>query len=324
MTLAPESTKLTATDWATRVLEGSTRAAGRAITLIENSDTDSEEIAHVLYPHAGNAYVVGVTGPPGVGKSTLVDNLVQAYRQRRRRVGIIAVDPNSPFSGGAILGDRIRMMRHTVDPDVFIRSMGSRGHLGGVSLATANAKDVLDALGMDAIFLETVGVGQSELEVAEIADTTMVVLSPGQGDSVQSIKAGIMEIADIFVVNKADHPAAARTVADLNELLRLDSTRRPWTPPIIQTVATSEEGTEDLMAALDKHREFLQEGGELERRRRKRLQRQIIDIATRRIREDVLLPTADREGFEQVFDDVVSRRIDPFAAARLLQARSNT
>lgn len=321
MALAPEKVQTSPAGWASQVLARNVRAAGRAISLIENSDAAAEELIRTLYPHTGNAYTVGVTGPPGAGKSTLVDNLVQVIRIQQKRVGIIAVDPNSPFSGGAILGDRIRMMRHTVDPGVFIRSMGSRGHLGGVALATSHARDVLDAFGMDIVFLETVGVGQSELEVAEIADTTVVVLTPGQGDSVQSIKAGIMEIADIFAVNKADHPATARAVADLNELLRLDSQPREWTPTIIQTIATSEEGTAELWQAIGEHRAFLEDSGALSTRRRSRLERQILEIATRRVRDEMLLPTSDTPGFQEVLQAVSERRVDPFAAARQLQGR---
>lgn len=300
---------------------GRTRAAARAISMIEDDDPGVEGIVRDLYPSTGNAYVVGFTGPPGAGKSSLVDDIVHVIRQHQKKVGIIAVDPNSPFSGGAILGDRIRMMRHTVDPNVFIRSMGSRGHLGGLALATSRAVHVLDALGMDYVLLETVGVGQSELEIAETADTTIVVLMPGLGDSVQTIKAGIMEIADIFVVNKADHPAVQKTITDLRELLRLDSRPRNWTPPIVKTVAISEQGIDDLWEALAKHRAYLNDSGELAGRRRRRLQNQILEIAGRQLRERVLAPSIDSPHFQAILLRAAERRLDPFsAAAELLDA----
>jgi LAO/AO transport system kinase len=272
-----------------------------------------------LFPWTGNAYTVGFTGPPGAGKSTLVDDLVQLARAEGDRLGVIAVDPNSPFTGGAILGDRIRMMRHTVDPGVFIRSMGSRGHLGGLAPAAAQARDVLDAMGMSYVFLETVGVGQSELEVAELADTTVVVLTPGLGDSVQTIKAGIMEIADIFAVNKADQPDTERTVADLKELLRLDSRPRSWTPPIVKTVATAEEGTTPLWAAVHEHRRHLEVSGELSHRRRERMARRIVEIVTHRVRHEIVGPSAETPRFQTILDEVVERRTDPLTAASKLQ-----
>ncbi len=300
------------------ILRGSYRAAARAISMIEDGNSQSDSIVKAIYPHTGHAYTVGFTGPPGAGKSSLVDDLIQLVRKRSKKVGVIAVDPNSPFSGGAILGDRIRMMRHTVDPDVFIRSMGTRGHLGGLALAASRAAHVFDALGMDYIFLETVGVGQSELEVAHTADTTVVVLMPGLGDSVQTIKAGIMEIADIFVVNKADHPAVQKTVADLRELMRLDTRTRSWTPPVIKTVATREDGTEELWAAIEKHREFLEESGEKVSRRRSRLEGQIVEIAARQLRDEVLGPSSESQAFQKTLGRVVDREIDPFSAASLL------
>ena len=307
-------------DLTSKLLEGNRRAAGRIISLIEDGDAHADEIVRTIYPSTGDAYLVGFTGPPGAGKSTLVDDVVHIARGQGNRVGVIAVDPNSPFSGGAILGDRIRMMRHTVDSDVFIRSMGSRGHLGGLAEATSRAAYVLDAMGMDAVFLETVGVGQSELEVAELADTTIVVLMPGLGDGVQTIKAGIMEIADIFVVNKADHPAVNKTVADLKDLLRLDERPRDWTPPILKCVATSEEGVPELWEAVANHREFLESSGLLMAKRAKRLERQILDIATERLRAKVVSSSMHGEVFQSMLREVVARRIDPFSAAEQLLA----
>jgi LAO/AO transport system kinase len=303
------------------VRAGHKRAVAKAISLIEDEDPRMEEIMRHLFPYTGHAYVVGFTGPPGSGKSSLVDGVVQLLRTLEKRVAVIAVDPNSPFSGGAILGDRIRMMRHAVDRGVFIRSMGARGHLGGLSLATARAVHVLDASGVDYVLLETVGVGQSELEVAETADTTVVVLMPGLGDSVQTIKAGIMEIADIFVVNKADHPSVQKTVADLRELLRLDVRPRKWIPPIVKTVATREEGIADLWNAISKHQQFLEETSELEERRRVRLERQIVDLALRRLREHVLKPSIETPAFRDAVRRVLDRQLDPYTAAAQLSSK---
>lgn len=289
--------------------------------MIENGEPGAEDLIRRLYPSTGHAYVVGFTGPPGAGKSTLVDDVVHIVRGEAKRVGVIAVDPNSPFSGGAVLGDRIRMMRHTVDPGVFVRSMGSRGHLGGLSLAASQAKEVLDAFGVDYAFLETVGVGQSELEVAELADTTIVILTPGQGDSVQTIKAGILEIADIFVINKADHPALARLAADLRELLRLDTRPRLWVPPIVKTIATKEEGIAELWRAIGEHRTYLENSGELQARRRSHIERQIVDLAAAKLRQQILAPTADTAGLQEMVQEVMDRKLDPSAAGeRLLQA----
>jgi LAO/AO transport system kinase len=298
-----------------RALQGNRRAVGRIISHIEEEDGTLEEIVHRVYPHTGHAYVVGITGPPGAGKSTLVDELIRVIREAGLQVGVLAVDPNSPFSGGAILGDRVRMMRHSSDPAVFIRSMGARGHLGGLALAAANSIMLLDAMGLDIILLETVGVGQSELEVADAADTTVVVIPPGSGDGVQAIKAGIMEIADVFAVNKADHPQADRTVHDIRELLRMDIRPRDWTPPIIRTVATRNEGVEDLWRGVERHREHLEKSAALESRRRARLAREIMRIAERRLRRTVLEPRVETPEFANLLENVLGRRMDPYQAA---------
>jgi len=254
------------------LLRGDRRAAGRLISTIEDESSAVEQIMRAVYPHTGHAYLVGLTGPPGAGKSTVVDELIRVIRGSELRVGVVAVDPNSPFTGGAILGDRIRMMRHAADPGVFIRSMGARGHLGGLAVATFNTALLLDALGMDVILVETVGVGQSELEITGAADTTVVVIPPGLGDGVQAIKAGIMEIADIFVVNKADHPQADRTVADIRELLRMDPSPPDWTPPIVRTVATQNQGVDELWQTISRHRQYLEQSGELRTRRKRRVE----------------------------------------------------
>lgn len=265
-----------------------------------------------IFPHTGRAYSVGLTGPPGAGKSTVADELIRAIRERDQSVGVVAVDPNSPFSGGAILGDRIRMMRHSSDDGVYIRSMGARGHLGGLAVAARNALQLLDAAGYEIVLAETVGVGQSELEVAGSTDTTVVVIPPGLGDGVQAIKAGIMEIADIFVVNKADHPQADKTVADIRELLRMELEHPDWSPPIVRTVATRGEGIEDLRTRIAQHRAYLEKSGRLREKRQRRLEAQILEIAERRLREQVLLPHTDSPRFRDMLELVVARRLDPY------------
>jgi LAO/AO transport system kinase len=285
------------------------------MSLIENDDPAVEEIMRALYPRTGRAYVVGLTGPPGAGKSTVVDELICVIRAEGNTIGVVAADPNSPFSGGAILGDRIRMMRHAVDDGVFIRSMGARGHLGGLAVAAQNIIVALDALGVDLVLVETVGVGQSELEIAETADTTVVVIPPGLGDGVQAIKAGIMEIADIFVVNKADHPHAGKAIADIRDLLRMDTIQRAWRPPIVQTVATQNVGLEELWTRIKQHRQYLTDSGELDQRRRGRLEREIVEIAERRLREQVLEPSTETPEFHHMLDLVAARRMDPYEVA---------
>jgi LAO/AO transport system kinase len=298
-----------------RIVRGNRRAAGRAITLIEDEAPGVEALMRELYPHTGETYVVGITGPPGAGKSTVVDELIRVIRAAGKTVGVLAVDPNSPFSGGAILGDRIRMMRHASDEGVFIRSMGARGHLGGLALAAQNALLVMDALGLDILLAETVGVGQSELEVASTADTAVVVIPPGLGDGVQAIKAGIMEIADIFVVNKADHPQSNKTVADIRDLLRMGTEHPSWPIPIVRTVALQGEGLEDLWARIQQHRAYQEKSGELNRRRRMRLEREIMEIAERKLRERILQPRVETAEFERLLDKAVQRRIDPYQVA---------
>jgi LAO/AO transport system kinase len=317
VTSAPPSTDLVA-----GVLAGNRRAAGRLITRIENGEAGVEGIMRAIYPRTGRTYAVGLTGPPGAGKSTVADAMIRVIREHDQSVGVIAVDPNSPFSGGAILGDRVRMTRHATDDGVFIRSMGARGHLGGLTPSAANIIMVLDAMGLDITLVETVGVGQSELEIAGAADTTVVVIPPGLGDGVQAIKAGIMEVADIFVVNKADHPLASRTISDIRDLLRMETRRREWVPPIVVTVATREEGLEDLWIRIEQHRGHLSRTGLLQEKRRSRLERQIMTIAEGRLRQLVLEPRTDSPEFKETLDDVLGRRIDPYSAAeRLLSIR---
>src|SRR5690348_13927318 len=260
-------------DWtretlAAGVREGDRRALARAITLVENGDPLAYGVVADLYPSTGNAYAVGVTGPPGVGKSSLISALVRHVRAQETTVGVVSVDPSSPFSKGALLGDRIRLADHFLDPGVFIRSMGTRGHLGGLAEATLQALLVLDAAGKDVVFLETVGAGQSEVEVIGIADTVVLVLMPGSGDSVQALKAGIMEIPDVIAINKMDHPAAKTMLNEVRSILALDR-NRDWRPPIVLTEATRGENVRELWEKLDAHRAHLEESGELDARRRR-------------------------------------------------------
>ncbi|WP_409466376.1 methylmalonyl Co-A mutase-associated GTPase MeaB [Amycolatopsis sp. GA6-003] len=308
-----------------RAREGQPRAVARLISLIE-SDTASSpqaaDIARALTPYTGRARVVGLTGPPGVGKSTSTSALLTALRGEGLRVGVLAIDPSSPFSGGALLGDRIRMTEHATDPGVFIRSMATRGHLGGLSWATPQAVRVLDAAGFDVVLIETVGVGQSEVDVVKLADTTVVLLAPGMGDGIQAAKAGVLEIADVFVVNKADRDGADATVHDLKQMITLArrEVRGPsWRQPIVRTVAAKGEGVDEVVSALRTHHEWLVAHGELDRRRAARAREEVAAIALRRLHAELAdLRDGDRLG--DVAARVVARELDPFAAADQLIA----
>jgi len=296
------------------VRRGNVRAIARAISAIENELPGHEALLGALYRQTGRAAIVGLTGAPGAGKSSLVDGLVRLLRERSLEVGVLAVDPSSPFTGGAILGDRIRMQAHAYDGGVFIRSMSARGHLGGLAAATSKALHVLDAAGKDVVMVETVGVGQSELEIAGTADTTIVVLTPAAGDMVQMLKAGILEIADIFVVNKADLEGADRLVRDLRTALNLGE-HGDWIPPILQTRATEGSGLDALWGAVEQHRAYLQRGGELEKRRRARLQAEILALAMGRLRAQLLGTINGREHLDELVDRALRREIDPYSAA---------
>jgi LAO/AO transport system kinase len=301
---------------------GNPRAVARLISLVEDAHPALRQVMAALAPHTGKAWVIGLTGSPGVGKSTTTSMLVKALRDRELRVGVLAVDPSSPFSGGALLGDRIRMQDHVLDPGVYIRSMASRGHLGGLSWSTPQALRVLDAAGCDVVLVETVGVGQSEVEVAGAADTTVVLLAPGMGDGIQAAKAGILEIGDVFVVNKADRDGADATVRDIRHMLGLGESREPgqWRPPVLKTVAAREEGLQDLLASLDKHRAWLGETGELRRRRVRRAGAEVEAIALQALRARMgdLHRATDLEALAQ---QVVDGTSDPYAAAdRLVDA----
>ena len=267
------------------LLSGDVRALARAISLAEDRDPQATELVAELQPHTGNGYLVGLTGAPGTGKSTLADALVKVIRDRQRTVGVIAVDPSSPFTGGAVLGDRIRMSRHTLDKGVFIRSMGARGHLGGLAAATREAIHLLDAYGRDVILVETVGVGQSELEISTICDTVVLTLMPESGDAVQTIKAGILEIADIFVINKVDLGGAEKTRRLIQDAMALGP-KQAWRPPIVMVSAANEEGIAKAWEAILSHQAYLKESGALTSRRQERVKQEVVALVAERARED--------------------------------------
>jgi LAO/AO transport system kinase len=298
---------------------GDRRTIARLISLVEDEDPALADVVRALGPLAGNAAIVGLTGAPGAGKSTLASALVAIVRARDLRVAVLAVDPSSPFTGGALLGDRLRMQEHATDPGVFIRSMATRGHLGGLAWAVPHALRVLDAAGYDVIVLETVGVGQAEVDVAHAADTTLVVLAPGMGDSIQANKAGILEIADIFVVNKQDKDGALATKRDIEQMIHL-GLATPWTPPVLLTQADRGTGVEDLWAQIEKHRAHLVESGELRARRIARTAREIREIALATVRQAVGEPGSS-EALDELATEVIEGRLDPYAAADRLTSR---
>ena len=307
---------MSVTELVERARGGERRAIAQLISLVEDGGSDLGAAMQALYPHTGGSYSVGITGAPGAGKSTLTERLIARVRSDGHQIGVIAIDPSSPFSGGALLGDRVRMQTHATDPEVFIRSMATRGHLGGISLATPEAMRVLEAAGKDVVIIETVGVGQSEVEITDACDTTLVVVNPGWGDAVQAAKAGLMEIADVFVVNKADRPGAQDSVRELKQMLEMSEAE--WKPEIVQTVATKGEGIDELWAAIEKHRAYQEEHGLLDARRRRRVEREIKDIVAERFR--ARLENESKERLQELTDAVVARRIDPYEAADSLVA----
>jgi LAO/AO transport system kinase len=312
-------------DWtretlAAAVRGGDKRALARAISLVENSDPLAYELVRELYPETGRAYAVGITGPPGVGKSSLISALVRHVRQSERTVGVISVDPSSPFSQGALLGDRIRLADHFLDPGVFIRSMGTRGHQGGLAEATLQAMLVLDAAGKDLLFLETVGAGQSETEVIGIADTIVLVLMPGSGDSVQALKAGIMEIPDVIAINKMDHPAAKTMLNEVRSILSLDRDRA-WRPPILLTDAVREENVSELWQRIEQHRSHLEGDGRLEERRRNNLADEVFAVASSRAKAHLERAVEGDPELRRLLDEVQRRELDPLSAVREIMER---
>ena len=299
---------------------GDRAAVARLISLVERGGATARAVGRLVHPLGGNAYTVGVTGPPGAGKSTLSDRLIRELRSLGREVGVLAVDPSSPFTGGAFLADRVRMQDHATDAGVFIRSMATRGHLGGLALATPEAVRVLDAAGFPVVLVETVGVGQMEVEIAGHADTTLVVLTPGAGDAMQANKAGLLEVADIFVINKADRPGVGELERDLGAMLDMDMRMGDWRPPIVRTIATSGEGVAELWEAIAKHRSHLEESGRLEERRARRLTEELRQIVLHRL-EQKAYQTAGDDEFARLRDAVVSRQVDPYTAADELLSR---
>jgi LAO/AO transport system kinase len=312
-------------DWTRETLvegvrAGDRRALARAITLVENMDPLAHDLVRDLYPETGDAYAIGITGPPGVGKSTLISSLVRHVRKEEKRVGVVSVDPSSPFSHGALLGDRIRLADHFLDKDVFIRSMGTRGHLGGLAEATLQAFLLLDAAGKELVFLETVGAGQSEVEVIGIADTVVLVLMPGSGDSVQALKAGIMEIPDVIAINKQDHPAAKTMLNEVRSILSLDR-ERAWRPPIVLTEATRDENVPELWGKIAEHRAHLESENLLDERRRKNLAGEVFAVASGRAKAHLEQAVQDDPELRRLLDEVQRRELDPLSAVREILGR---
>jgi len=306
-------------DLYTRLLEGDRRAVARLITLVENGDPDASEPVRRLHEHTGQAHIVGITGAPGSGKSTLVSSLTKVLRGRDMSVGIVAIDPTSPFTGGAVLGDRIRMQDLATDPGVFIRSMGTRGALGGIAVATNDAVNILDAFGKEIIIVETVGAGQVEVDIVKLAHTSVVVTMPGGGDEIQALKAGIMEIGDVFVVNKADREGAGRTFTEILMMLEMSDRKDGWTPPLLRTTATTGEGVEELVEAIIDHYRYLEDNGLLEEKARERIIAELMEIINRQVGKAVTRALQDDPEMIDLMGKLVeTREVDPHSGARMV------
>ncbi|HEY1358346.1 MAG TPA: methylmalonyl Co-A mutase-associated GTPase MeaB [Thermoleophilaceae bacterium] len=309
----------TAADLSERLLQGDKRALARGISLVEDDDPEGWALVREVYPKTGRAAVVGFTGPPGVGKSTLIGRLIEHARGREREVAVLSIDPSSPFTKGALLGDRIRLSDHFLDPGVFIRSMASRGSLGGLSEATLQAALLMDASGKDDVFLETVGVGQAEVDIIDHADTVVLVLMPGSGDSIQALKAGVMEIPDVIAVNKSDHPLTDTMVREIRGVLSLGS-QEGWRVPIVKTEASRGEGVEELVEKMGEHRDYIEQEGTLAERRRRNLMNEVLALAAARMRRELDAKAREDPEVQELLDEVVARRLDPASAAtRLLE-----
>ncbi len=309
-------------DWAQKIRAGDVRTISRAITAIENHEPDAEQLLRQLFPDTGQAYLIGVTGSPGTGKSTLVDRLASHYRKQQFPVGIVAVDPSSPFSGGAILGDRIRMQGHATDGGIFIRSMATRGFLGGLARTTADVALLLDAAGKRIILVETVGVGQDEVDIVKLADCTLVVLMPGSGDEVQAIKAGIMEIGDIFVINKADREGADRFEQELTAMLSLAPERDAWRPPVVRTIATENKGTPELAAAIEKFRAHFEAAGRRNVKNVERWKQRLLELVQARLMERVVGEGLGEAALVALAAEVAGRKKDPYSVVSEILARA--
>ena len=303
----------TASNWAERVRSGDMRALARAITAVENRELGSSELLKALFPHTGTARVIGLTGAPGAGKSTLVDQLAREFREQQQTVGIIAVDPTSPYTGGAILGDRIRMQSHFADPGIYIRSMATRGSLGGLARATSDVMTVLDASGRDVILVETVGVGQDEVDIVRLADVTVVILVPGMGDDVQSIKAGIMEIADVFVINKSDRDGAERVEREIRAMQSLATRSDNWTPPIVKTVASEGRGVTELAAAISGYYEFLQQNGLARKKKVENWRERLVEMLRDSLMERVAREYMANGAASRYAAEIADHKRDPYS-----------
>ncbi len=311
-------------DLTSRLLSGDKRALARAISLVENDDPAGWKLVREVYPKTGRAAVIGFTGPPGVGKSTLIGALTKAQREAGKDVAVLSIDPSSPFTQGALLGDRIRLADHFLDPGVFIRSMANRGALGGLSEAALQAALLMDAAGKDVIFLETVGVGQAEVDIIDHADTIVLVLQPGSGDSIQALKAGVMEIPDVIVINKADHPLTDTMVREVKGVLALAPREdRDWQIPVLRAEAARGVGVDEVVAALDEHRAHIEAEGTLMERRRRNLMNEVLALATFRLRRDLEASIREDAGVQELLDEVVERKLDPASAAGSILERRN-
>ena len=303
------------------VLAGNRRSIARAITIIENDNTETQKLIASVYSHTGKAHIIGLTGPPGSGKSTLIEKIIREYRRKDKTVGVIAVDPTSPFTGGAFLGDRIRMQELSTDQGVFIRSMATRNYLGGIAKATKDATKVLDAAGKDIVIVETVGAGQSEVEIIKVAKTIVVICAPGLGDEIQAIKAGIMEIGDIFVVNKADRENADKAVMDIQAILQLNNKEKAWKPPLLKTVALTGEGVPQLIEKIEEHNRFLEK--ELERKRsREKAEAELVEAIKEKVATSIIEEWRSKGKFEEFLQKILEKKIDPASIAeKLLKER---